>query len=71
MQGYRRRNEAVTAAANDYDTAADGGDYPPIYNIGSGVLDGEDISISPTEIQIPGFANSANLDLKNPWNDMT
>jgi acetoacetyl-[acyl-carrier protein] synthase len=71
MQAYRRRNDAVATAAADYDAGADGGEYPPIYNIGSGVLDGDDISISSSEIRIPGFGQSVNLDLDNPYEDMS
>jgi acetoacetyl-[acyl-carrier protein] synthase len=70
MQAYRKSNEPVTSAAAAYDAGADHGDYPPIYQFGEGVLDGEDISISEKEIRIPGFGQVVNLDLKNPFEDM-
>lgn len=70
MQDWRKRNDAVAARALDYDQGAEGDEYPPIYNFGNGVLDGEDISISENEIQIPGFGHSVNLDLENPYEDM-
>lgn len=71
MQAWRRRNEPVAIAAADYNAGADNGKYPPIYNFGDGVLDGDDITISASEIQIPGFGHSVNLDLDNPYEDMT
>lgn len=70
MQTWRRRNESVSTRAADYDAGAEGGEYPPIYNFGVGVLEGDDISISENEISIPGFGNSVNLDLENPYEDM-
>ena len=70
MQAWRKRNDAVVAKAADYDLGAEGDKYPPIYNFGDGVLDGEDITISDSEIAIPGFGQSVNLDLENPYEDM-
>ena len=70
MQTWRKRNDAVAAKASDYDQGAEGDKYPPIYNFGDGVLDGEDIKISKSEISIPGFGYSVNLDLENPYEDM-
>ena len=70
MQAYRRRNDAVAAQAADYDSRTDEGDYPPIYNFGKGVLDGGDLSISASEIGIPGFGCTVNLNLDNPYEDM-
>jgi len=70
MQSWRKRNDAVAAKAADYDLGAEGDKYPPIYNFGDGVLDGEDITISSSEIGIPGFGHSVNLDLENPYEDM-
>jgi acetoacetyl-[acyl-carrier protein] synthase len=71
MQGYRRTNDAVATAANDYDAAADRGEVAPIYRFGEGVLTGEDLTISTHSIKIPGFAQSVRLDLDNPYEDMT
>jgi acetoacetyl-[acyl-carrier protein] synthase len=70
MQAYRKSNEAVAGAAAEYDEGVDQGKYPPIYQFGEGVVEGEDISISKSEIRIPGFGQSVNLDLKNPFADM-
>lgn len=70
MKTWRKRNDAVAAKASDYDQGAEGDRYPPIYNFGEGVLDSGDIRISKSEISIPGFGYSVNLDLENPYEDM-
>jgi len=70
MQTWRKNNDTVAAKAADYDLGAEGDKYPPIYNFGDGVLDGDDITISESEISIPGFGHNVNLDLENPYEDM-
>jgi acetoacetyl-[acyl-carrier protein] synthase len=71
MTAWRKRNEAVSATAADYDARADGGDFPPIYQLGESVVESADLSISPSEIRIPGFGKSVDLKLANPYEDMT
>lgn len=71
MSAYRKRNESVEQAAADYDDGADTGRFPPIYQFGQGVLEGEDIDISSTHIRIPGFEHPVVLDRGNPYADMT
>ncbi|MEZ5558267.1 MAG: beta-ketoacyl synthase [Pseudomonadales bacterium] len=68
---HARRNDGVEAAARDYDAAMDRGAVEPIYRFGEGVLEGGDLSISDTEIRIPGFGRPVRLDLSNPFPDMT
>ena len=71
MLAWRKRNEVVAANAADYDERADKGDFPPIYQLGENVVESEDLSISPSEIRIPGFEKSVDLDLVNPYADMS
>ncbi|MDX2418209.1 MAG: beta-ketoacyl synthase [Xanthomonadales bacterium] len=71
MTSWRRRNEAVSATAADYDERADGGDFPPIYQLGEAVVESADLYIRPGEIRIPGFGKSVDLNLVNPYSDMT
>lgn len=68
---YLSRNEAITQAAQDYDEQMSAGKIAPIYEFGNGVVDGQDLSISDREIDIPGFAKSVDLELPNPYPDMT
>jgi 3-oxoacyl-(acyl-carrier-protein) synthase len=71
MQTYRKLNDQVASKAADYDAAADSGRFPPIYDFGEGVIDGEDLDINSNRIVVPGFGHPVNLDLDNPYNDMT
>ena len=71
MQAWRKRNDAVATAAADYDDRADDGDFPPIYQLGDQVVESEDLSISASEIRIPGFGKVVDLKLANPYVDMT
>lgn len=67
----QRKQESVRANAEDYDNNADNGSIAPIYQFGEGVVDGEDLDIDPNELAIPGFPNPVNLQLTNPYEDMS
>ena len=70
MTAHENTNESIQEAASAYDNAADDGSVLPIYRFGEGVLNGNDISIKPLEMSIPGFTQSVLLDLENPYSDM-
>ncbi|MFV2089114.1 MAG: beta-ketoacyl synthase [Pseudomonadales bacterium] len=70
MLAYQRRNESVSANAREYDERADSDKNRPIYKFGEGVVDGEDLGISDTEITIPGFGKPVDLAQPHPWSDM-
>ena len=71
MKTWRKRNEAVETTAADYNERADGGDFPPIYQLGESVVESADLIIDAGEIRIPGFGKSVDLNLANPYEDMT
>ena len=66
MLEHRRKNEAVIAQAETYNSQADGEDISPIYQFGEGVVEGEDLTISEKEIQIPGFGQPVSLTSETP-----
>ena len=70
MSAHRQKNEAVVEAAENYDEHADDGSILPIYEFGEGVLDGPDLGITDQAMTIPGFNNSIELNLENPYKDM-
>lgn len=70
MLAYHRRNELVEQQADDYDGAMHRGEVAPIYRFGEGVLEGEDLEITPTEVRIPGFGRPVRVDLPDPYGDM-
>lgn len=71
MKQWQARNEKVSAAIRDYDEALIRGEIAPIYRFGEGVLDGPDLSLTAHEIRLPGFAQPVDLDLPNPYPDMS
>ena len=71
MAAHAKANEGVREAAIAYDAAATKGDAPPIYHFGEGVLEGEDLKLSDSEIHVPGFEHPVTLELDNPYADMT
>ena len=42
-----------------------------IYNFGTGIIDDDAISITADEMSFAEFQNSVNLNLTNPYSDMT
>ncbi len=71
MSAHARANERVEASAQAYDAKADSGDILPLYQFGEGVLEGDDIGFAAEALQIPGFKQTVNLELDNPYADMT
>jgi acetoacetyl-[acyl-carrier protein] synthase len=68
---YLQRNEAVAQQSQDYDEQMSAGQVAPIYEFGQNVVDGADLSISDSEIRIPGFGKTVDLNLDHPYPEMT
>ena len=71
LLAHARRNESVREKARDYDQQASYGEATPIYQFGEGVLEGEDLDFDDATIQIPGFEQPIELNMPNPFADMT
>ncbi|MFL2527204.1 MAG: beta-ketoacyl synthase [Candidatus Azotimanducaceae bacterium] len=71
LTAHKKRSEKIQEAAENYNLKADDLDNKPIYRFGEGVVDGEELSISPKEIVIPGFRESVSLDIDNPYGDLS
>jgi len=71
LLAHARRNESVREKARDYDQQACHGEATPIYQFGEGVLEGEDLDFNDATIQIPGFEQPIELNMPNPFADMT
>jgi len=67
MARHAQRNDAVHRSAADYDAAASRGEAETIYRYGEGVLEGEDLELSPDSIGIPGYDEAIPLDMRNPY----
>lgn len=64
-------NDRVEAAARDYDDHADDGSVLPIYEFGEGVLEGDELEFAADHLGIPGFPQPVDLNLANPYEDMS
>lgn len=71
MAAYNDRNDAVRERALAYDTAMTRGEVEVLYGYGEGVIDGDDLGLSETELRVPGYAQPIPLDAENPFPDMT
>ncbi|MEH6396087.1 beta-ketoacyl synthase [Pseudoalteromonas sp.] len=70
MKAYAVTNQTVTAAQTTYQQQADLGQYELIYRFGDGMIDENDIVISQTDMQIPGFDKAIAFTKTNPYQDM-
>ena len=71
MKNHAVRNEAVIEKAAQYDADTIKGLSKPLYHFGTNVRQGDDVILSDQEIKITGYENAINLDLENPYSDMT
>ncbi len=71
LMELQRKQEAVVARAQTYDANADNGSVAPIYQFGEGVVDGQDLELDDRHISIPGFPNPVDLNIANPYEDMS
>lgn len=67
VAAYRHRSETVAAEAQAYDDAMCEQTIDSIYRFGDGVLQGDDLDITDTEIRLPGFGLPVDLDIANPY----
>ena len=71
LLAHAQRNESVQDKVREYDQQASRGESTPIYQFGEGVLEGQDINLTDTTIQIPGFEQPIELNVPNAFSDMT
>ena len=70
MTKHAKANESVQERTAQYNTETNEGKNNLIYNFGVGVVDGTELTLSDTEIQIPGLERSISLEVPNPYDDM-
>lgn len=71
MNRYQNKLSIATELADSYDQNSIKGLTRPIYLYDNNVLEGSDLEISAHEIKLPGYNNSVNLDIENPFEDMS
>ena len=71
MREWEARNADVAAQAAAYDESACSGNTSAIYQFGEGVIDGSDLQIGANSITVPGFGQPVQLDIPDPYADMS
>jgi len=71
MLNHSRLNETVSQNTRDYDDETIAGKNSLIYKFGEGVIEGDQLEISPEKIGIPGHKHDISLEIPNPYEDMT
>lgn len=71
MKKHAKLNDGVTEENLAYDDAMISGENSVIYNFGVGVVEGDTLTISKNSIKIPGQDLDVNLDMENPYEDMS
>ena len=67
---HSKNNESVQKQAADYDESAMRGEALPVYLFDNNVLSGDDLTMSDKQIDVPGFAQPIDLDIKSPYADL-
>jgi len=67
MRAWRERREATLQVSQAYLEAADRGHFDVRYRFGEGVLEGPELEMSRTQINIPGYARPVSLAVDNPF----
>ncbi|PAU75023.1 beta-ketoacyl synthase [Halomonas salipaludis] len=70
MDAWRTRREATLAISATYARLADRGHFRALYRFGEGVLEGPELTINATQIEIPGYARPVSLDVDNPYGSL-
>ncbi len=70
LRNHAKLNEAVREKTRQYDLDTIAGKTAPIYRFGENVVDGHDLSLSTTQITIPGYDKPISIDIPNPYDDM-
>ena len=71
MARYQDKLAETLTSAKDYDEHSVKGLSKPIYRYDHNVLTGEDLQMTDSEIQLPGYANPVDLKIDNPFSDMS
>jgi acetoacetyl-[acyl-carrier protein] synthase len=67
---YNTHRDAAIANAQNYDQQALTGNFDTIYHFGKNLIDETQITISKSQVTLPGFAHSIDLEIENRFADM-
>jgi len=66
---WQALNQQVNDNAQDYDRRACRGETKPSYKFNHNVLEGDELTITDSKIDIPGYNNSIDISQANPFDD--
>ncbi len=69
LRAWKERNQQVLKQAQEYDQSAMYGETRPSYKFNHNVLEGDDLHITESSIQIPGYKNAVDISQPNPFSD--
>lgn len=69
FEHWKTRNQQVADTAQAYDYSASRGEVKPCYKFNHNVLEGDDLTITESQIQIPGYKQSIDISQANPFDD--
>ena len=64
---YEGKRERVIEKAHEYDQEALHKIPEPIYRFGNGVIEGDQLGVSSAAINVPGYDQDVDLNVKNPY----
>ncbi|PJE80484.1 Beta-ketoacyl-[acyl-carrier-protein] synthase FabY [invertebrate metagenome] len=67
LTDWRKRQEPVVARQQNYEADALNGQWSPVYQFGSGVLDSSILRYDNEVFQVPGYGKSVSLIMENPY----
>ena len=71
LQEYERKRVKAREYAKEYDTAFLQGNYQTIYSFGENLIDEKAIVIDESKVTIPGFDKNVDLNMPNPFKDIS
>ncbi|MGH1541633.1 MAG: beta-ketoacyl synthase [Arenicella sp.] len=71
MQEYEQRRIQTQKQVSEYDQAFLQGDYRTIYKFGENLVDENDIELDQQTLSVPGYQETIDLNLSNPYQDMS
>lgn len=70
FNNYKERSKAAEKKSHTYDQQALTGNFDTIYHFGKNLIDETQITISESQVNLPGFAHSIDLEMVNRFGDM-
>ena len=71
MAAWAKRHVQIDAAHQHYGEQSAQGEFRVEYHFGENVIDGNDVAIQADQLTVPGWDEPVDLQVKNPFDDLT